>query len=274
LLIGYPDIPVIVNSEIGSQMADHVGVYADPELHHDAVRHLTEETVARGQEMTDFDIPWLSLGVSGAANLYYMLKNDTDFAAMLTCTATDTLGRTAGGFAGKYAGAGAGALLFGPAGVIVVGLLGAIGGSMIGRRVVATGRTLLVDSEETAVRVSARRVAEAAINAMPEKLEAWREKQELVAECLSGADGNRNKLQKAMTCKMKDHIEYWTAKRTELQQLVLSAEDGPIDVVERLLLLLRRAGIHPHHVQEPMRELSDKLQIFIDACKRFRLSPS
>lgn len=107
----YPNVPVIVNSELGYQVGDHAGVYIDPELHHDAVRHVTEETLDRGRELADFEIPWISLGVSGAFNLYYMLRNNTDLIAMLTCTATDTLGRTVGGTTGKFAGAAAGTLL-------------------------------------------------------------------------------------------------------------------------------------------------------------------
>ncbi len=39
-------------------------------------------------------------------------------------------------------------MFFGPAGVIVVGPMGAIGGSTIGRRTATTRRTLLVDSAE------------------------------------------------------------------------------------------------------------------------------
>src|SRR5690348_17735893 len=49
-------------------------------------------------------------------NVYYMVKDDTDLTAMLTCTASDTLGRTVGGTTGKFAGAAAGAVFFGPAG--------------------------------------------------------------------------------------------------------------------------------------------------------------
>jgi hypothetical protein len=80
----------------------------------------TEETLDRGRELADLEIPWISLGVSGAFNLYYMLRNDTDLVAMLTCTATDTFGRTVGGTTGKFAGAAAGTILFGPAGAIVI----------------------------------------------------------------------------------------------------------------------------------------------------------
>lgn len=106
----------------------------------------TEETLDRGRELADLEIPWISLGVSGAFNLYYMLRNDTDLVAMLTCTATDTFGRTVGGTTGKFAGAAAGTILFGPAGAIVIGLLGATGGAMAGRRLIARSRELAPSS--------------------------------------------------------------------------------------------------------------------------------
>ena len=100
----YPNIPLIVNADLADQIGDHAGVYVDAELHHDAVQQATEETLDRGRELADFEIPWISLGVSGAFNFYYMIKNHTDLKAMLTLTATDTLGRTIGGMAGKSAG--------------------------------------------------------------------------------------------------------------------------------------------------------------------------
>ena len=75
----YPDIPVIVNDDLASQIGHHAGVYVDPALHHDAVVMATTETLDRGRELADFEIPWISLGVSGAFN------SITYFGATLIC---------------------------------------------------------------------------------------------------------------------------------------------------------------------------------------------
>jgi hypothetical protein len=270
----YPKIPVIVNAELGHQVGDHAGVYVDPALHHDAVRHATEEALDRGRDVADFEIPWISVGVSGAFNLYYMIRNDTDLIGMLTCTATDTVGRTVGGTAGQFAGAAAGAVLFGPAGAIVVGLIGAMGGAAAGRRMIAKGRELLVAEEEQAVRAAARRVAEAAVEAMPEKVEAWSQKSGLLDQSLAGAGANRHRVHAAMMHRMRQHIEYWRCKKTQLEAVASTGADSAQQFCERVLTLVRRAGIHPHHVHNPMAELGQTLERYQLESKRFRTPPA
>ena len=268
----YPDIPVIVNADLAHQVGNHAGVYVDAALHHDAIRQATEDSLDRGRDMADFEIPWISLGVSGAFNLYYMVANGTDVKSMLTCTATDTIGRTIGGTAGKYAGAAGGLLLFGPAGAIVVGALGAIGGAGAGRRLVVMGRHWLVSDEDARVRFAGHRVAEAAEDTMPRKIQVWTEKSELMIDCLAGSNANQAKVQRAMSVHMSDHIDFWKQKRKELQVLTHDRSDDPQSLFERLLTLIRRAGIHAHHIQEPLKELGTKMQEYVAECKRFRLT--
>lgn len=260
----YPDIPVIVNAELADQVGDHANVYVDPDLHHGAVLHATEETLDRGRGLSDFEIPWISLGVSGAFNLYYMLKNGTDVRAMLTCTATDTGGRTIGATAGKYAGTGVGLLLFGPAGAIVISVLGAIGGAAADRRAVAKSRQLFVAEEETAVRAGVHRVAKAAAEAMPEKIQAWSHKSEMIADSLAGPKANQSKVQTAMGRRISNHIDHWTRKKAEIEALACDRTDDPRGLFERVLTLIRRAGIHAHHIQEPMQELAKRMQEYSD----------
>ena len=266
----YPDIPVIVNAELADQVGNHAGVYVDPALHHDAVLHATEETLDRGQDLADFEIPWISVAVSGAFNLYYMITNDTDLQAMLTCTATDALGRAIGGAAGKYAGAAAGLVLFGPAGAIVVGVLGAIGGAAAGRRASGRGRRLLLAEEASAVRVAAHRVTEAAAEAMPGKIRAWVDKSHMTEDNLTGQRANQAKVQNIMRNRIHDHINYWIAKKDELERLALDDVTQPHVLCDRVLLLVRRAGVHAHHIQEPLRELAEKLHDYLNERKRFR----
>lgn len=267
----YPGIPAIVNSELAGRVGDHAGVYIDPQLHHEAVCHVTAATLDRGREMADFEIPWVSLAVSGAYNLLYMVRNETDLRAMATCTVIDTAGRVAGGAAGKLAGTGAGLLIFGPAGAIVVGLIGTIGGSAAGRRVASGGRMLFVADQESAVRTAARNVAAAAVESMPQKISAWRQKQELMGQCLSGPGISRTAMQAEMNRMIADEIDHWNSKKKDLENLAQSTDCEPRGLVEQVFLTVRRAGIHIHHIQDAANELADKLREYTSACKRFRI---
>ncbi len=265
----YPNIPVIVNEELASKVGDHSGVYVDPELHRNAVRHVTEETLAQGRELADFEIPWISLAISGAANFYYMWLNETDLTGMLTCTLTDTVGRTLVGTLGKYAGAGAGLILFGPAGAIVIGGAGAIGGASAGRRLSGGFRRALLIDEESRVRRAIWELANAAAEAMPPKQDAWRRKIELFSQRLAG-HANRCKVQEIMRRRLTEHLANWTKKETEIRAMVgTSASTDVILTANRLLTLIGRAGIHAYVVREPLARLLQLIKEYMEQSKRF-----
>ena len=267
----YPDIPIIVNADLANQLGDHPGVYIDPQLHHDAVQSMTISTLDHGRNMAELDIPWISVLVSGASNIVYMVRNGTDVRAMLTCTATDALGRTVVAIPGKVVGAGLGALVFGPAGAIVVGIVGAVAGSMVGRRVAAAGRELFLFEESDAVRRAARGVAEEALNAMPAKLEAWDRKAITLKSCFSSDQPNSVQIQSVMVKRIEEQIEYWKAKRRDLEAAAKGQADAPSSLTERILTLVRRAGIHPHHVQTSLTTLADRMKAYLDECRRFKV---
>lgn len=266
----YPDIPVIVNDDLASQIGHHAGVYVDPALHHDAVVMATTETLDRGRELADFEIPWISLGVSGAFNFYYLLRGDTDLSGMLTCTVSDTAGRTAAGWVGKTAGSALGLILFGPAGAIIGAGVGAVGGASAGRRV-AQGfrRAVLIDS--AVVDRELRALADAAAQAMPDKIAAWQNKRELMDSNFRDGASNQNQVRMSMQARISEHIVHWQNKQAELEQFArANASSSKQNVVERLLKIVARAGIHPHTVQKPLSNLFVALKDFIEENKRLR----
>jgi hypothetical protein len=265
----YPDIPIIVNEELAAQVGDHAGVYVDPALHHDAVWMATTTSLEHGRELADFEIPWISLGVSGAFNFYYLLRGDTDLSGMLTCTASDTAGRTAAGWAGKAVGATLGLFLFGPAGAIIGGGVGAVGGASAGRRMAqAFRRVVLIDT--AVVDCELRALADAAAQSMPDKIAAWQRKRELMDLNLKDGTANRRQIHRAMQVRISEHIVHWSNKQRELEQFArASTSSSKQDMVDCLLKIVSRAGIHPHTLQKPLRNLFAALKEFLAENKRF-----
>ncbi len=267
----YPDIPVIVNADLGDQLGNHGAVYIDPQLHHAAVESMTVASLDRGRNMADLDIPWISVLVSGASNIVYMIRNGTDVQGMLICTGTDTVGRTAGAIPGKAVGAGVGAFLFGPAGAIVVGVVGAITGSMVGRRLAAASRELLLFEESDAVRRAVRDVAEEALSAMPAKLDAWERKAVRLKSCFSSDHPNSIEIQSGMVQRVAEEIQYWKGKRRDLENVAAGKSGAPVSLTEGILTLIRRAGIHPHHIQNSLTALGDSMKAYVGECRRFKV---
>lgn len=203
-----------------------------------------------------------------------MIQNGTDIQGMLFCSGTDTLGRTVGAIPGKAMGAGVGALLFGPAGAIVVGVVGAITGSMAGRRLAAAGRELFLFEQSDAVRRAAREVAEEALSAIPAKLEAWDQKTAILRSCFASNHPNSVQIQSLMVERVEEKIEYWKGKRKDLEVAAKGETNAPNSLTERVLTLVRRAGIHPHHVQSSLATLGDKMKGYLEECKRFKILPA
>lgn len=81
---------------------------------------------------------------------------------------------------------------------------------------------------------------------------------------------NQAKVQLAMSIRMRDHIAYWNQKKNQMEALVNDLNQEPQSLFERLLTLVRRAGVHSHHIQNPLEELGTKMQEYSAKCKRFR----
>jgi hypothetical protein len=271
----YPDIPVIANAELADELAGTPNVYIDPELHHDEVVEATKTALDRGAELGDFEIPWISLAVSGAANLQHWARGNTDMQGLLTNTATDTMGRTVCGVAGKYSGAAIGSLLFGPAGFIVVGGVGAIlGAAVVGRWAALGSRRLLVAAEEKALRDCAGSLADRVADLIPEKQRVSEEKSERIASSLAGGAVNRDKLHDYVAARMQDTHEYLANKRAELHALAHQADEGgdTSKYVQGVLTHIRRVGVHPHRIQEELQRLGGLSAELTSKMKKYKLA--
>jgi hypothetical protein len=190
------DYPVIVNSELAYQVGHLDNVYVDPALHHDAIVDATKDTLHHGAELTDFEIPWISLAVSSMVPGYRLFRRETDFAGFATAVATNTAGRTVFGFAGSKGAAIAGLTLFGPAGAVVGAGVGAVLGAGVGRRVAAAARGVLTAGEEEDLKQARVELVEQAIDASVPKQAAWTQKGDRLAAALDGSGRGRRELQR------------------------------------------------------------------------------
>ncbi|QZT33953.1 hypothetical protein HUR95_00485 [Caldalkalibacillus thermarum TA2.A1] len=121
----YPDIPVYVNADLADTFAGHRNVYIAESIHHEEIVSKTRETIILGQELQDFEIPLVTALASTATNVKGLMKGESNLKHTVLNIVTDTASRSAGGLLGQYTGATVGLMLFGPAGVIVLGAAGA-----------------------------------------------------------------------------------------------------------------------------------------------------
>jgi hypothetical protein len=262
------DYPVIVNSELADQVGHLDNVYVDPALHHDAIVDATKDTLHHGAELTDFEIPWISLAVSSMVPGYRLFRRETDFAGFATAVATNTAGRTVFGFAGSKGAAMAALVLFGPAGAVVGVGVGAVLGAGVGRRVAAAARGVLTAGEEEELKQARVELIEQAIEASVPKSEAWVRKGERLAAALDGSGSGR--LQCYVARAHQAEMCYLQARISDLERLRSGGDElEAFESSQRALVLVKRAGIHPHFVQGAIQRLLKAMDVLLKTRKRW-----
>lgn len=259
----YP-YPVIVNRELAGALGAEDRVYVDPELSHEGVRQTTARALERGEDLSDFEIPWISLGVSALGEARRLVLRQTDLGAAAVRAATNTAARTVGGYTGSMSMAVAMGLVFGPAGGIVGGLLGAVAGGIAGRRAARRLRTwAMTGRERQQVAGAVTDVCAEAGAASELSVAATDSKRASVESHLSGA-GTREALREYVLQRMEDERTYLKARLAEIGQLGTQERADPVERANRLLLLLARAHVHPDVVRGAMARLKDALSRLCD----------
>jgi hypothetical protein len=75
-----PNIPVFVNEEIFESLEGDPRVYSVNGLSNESVEAATRETMNRGDEVLDYEIPLIALGVAIGKNALSIIRGRTDLA--------------------------------------------------------------------------------------------------------------------------------------------------------------------------------------------------
>lgn len=147
----YPDIPVIVNSELAEEFSANPDVFAVP-LSHEHVMQQTRASLQSGIEIRDLEIPAIAVAVGLGRAALAVVRKQSDFSSAVPAALVDTAGMAAGGWLGSTALSLAG-LALGPYGAVVGGVLGSVVGARQGlvstrrlkRRIFCAGEEAAVD---------------------------------------------------------------------------------------------------------------------------------
>ncbi len=268
----FPDIPLYVNAELAGDVGSVPGVHVDPLLHNDEIRHATEDALHHGADVTDFEIPWISLAVSSASAVRDMLAGNTDLQGAVTNVLTNTAGRIGGGIVGTHV-IGIVGLVFGPAGAVVGAGVGSIFGAYLGRKGAMVARRFLTRGQEQAIRDAAAEVADVAVQAMPTKDKAWAAKRAELLRHFDNAEGNREKVGSYLDLRIEDERRYFLQKRSELDKFARSEAIAldPLQAWQRVLVLIRRAGVHPQLLQDSLYRLAELGHELVRQRKRYNV---
>jgi hypothetical protein len=265
-LESYPEIPVIVNSELAEILSGTPGVYIDAALSNEEATKITEEGLQSGADLLDLEIPWIAMAISASVEIKDLYHSRTGFSDALINIASDTAGRTVLGIVCANAVAATGAIFFGPAGAVIGNLTGGVFGGVYGKKVAQFARRHLpIHTEQVEkTRIAARNLAKAAAFAIPLKINAWTEKKAVVENLnLDKTSHNPDvrKLKQWLLFQTQNDIHYFEYQKANFQNIANETSPcDPIGLSKRVLDLIGKSAIHPHRLQTELKLLFTELK--------------
>lgn len=127
----YPDMPVIANAELASDVSASgapwaAQVYFVDGYDLDTAVHLLRESLAAGAEIIDLDVPYFAVAVSAAKQVHGWWKGQASLVDLPFEVAVDGALKGSLAIAGGLSGQALGLLIFGPAGAVVFGGSGGV----------------------------------------------------------------------------------------------------------------------------------------------------
>jgi hypothetical protein len=266
----YPHIPVIVNEELASQVGSHEHVYTVPGFSHEHVDHLTQSSLHAGEDALDFDVPWISVLVSTARNMPGVVGGHIDPGSAVVNVLTEVAGRTTFGLLGSNACALIGATL-GPAGVVFGGMLGAVLGSVEGRKIAAVARRSLAQGQVRRVRVASAELLATALPHVGDKLDAADQQRARVLAQLPSQSA-AGPVREYLEHRFEDGRQYFVAKQAEMKVALSEAphEDVPA-AAEHAMKVTVRSAVHPSLLQRQYEKLFRALGALRRRCNALRI---
>ncbi|WP_043931129.1 hypothetical protein [Bacillus sp. EB01] len=257
----YPDIPVYVNDELAEYYSDNTNVYSAGVTREEVI-DATKSTLSHAEDLLDFELPWISAGVSSFYNLRRVVKEQLPLQLAARNVIIDTTSRASLAAAGQAAFTFAASTLFsGGAFVIVLPLVGAYVGLRQSWRVTDKLKKILAKKEFQQLENSLIELVTVMKRQLDLKKDIKKEKwQDILLKSsntkpLSNIEDIHQERQQFISNMIK-----------ELTSIEYEINKDSLRSFERLIGVLTKSGIHVYSIQselfkveKAMKELYKKL---------------
>ena len=260
----YPNIPVYVNEELAPYFENHPNVYIS-NISHQEVIDETVSTLVHAEGLLDFEIPWITAGVSSFYNIKNVWKNETTIQNAVVNIFSDTSSRVVLGALGKKTGIIVGTTLFGPAGGIIFAMVGTYAGVLHGGKLSSHIKRTFAKKEEIEVLEANHSLMEKMKEQINCKLEIKRRKLKKLQQLLYSTKANRvifNEVER----RQHEEILYLSNKKEELSSIVQNRRNV-IEVVTDTMALIPKCGIHSYFLQDEIHLLRRSLDRYLRKIK-------
>lgn len=144
----YPDIPVLVNEELGEFFINNEKVFSIEGVRNDEITQLTTDNLESASEIIDYEIPLITIAIVSGKNIFSVFQNKIDIENAIGKTVEESTTRIVGGLTGSQLFM-LGGMIWMPAAAVVGGAVGAVLGSITITKLVDKLKLMNLLKEET-----------------------------------------------------------------------------------------------------------------------------
>jgi len=263
----YPDIPVLVNEELGQFFINNDKVFPIEGVRNDEITQLTIDNLESASEIIDYEIPLITIAIVSGKNIFSVFQNKIDIENAIGKTVEESTTRIVGGLTGSQLFM-LGGMIWMPAAAVVGGAVGAVLGSITITKLVDKLKLMSFLKEET-------KAIDTAIKIIMEKSIIIAEKNLKIAEkkFYQTITILKNKEQKNII----KYIEYrynqeykYRIEKIELMKKVVDTESIVLDEetsnilvsAQNAIIITEQVGVHPYNIISETSNLINAIEKF------------
>ena len=270
-LAKYPHIPVIVNKEMAPHFADEKTVHALSTLSEKEVMDATRDTLQHGKNLTNFEIPWISLAIISSATIKNLILGNTDLQGAVTTVVIDFASINGASFAGREVLSYAGLILLGPYGAVMGSIIGQIVGARAGRPISNELKQAFLKDQIASIYWGVSAVLTQAAREIDRKIDCKEEKEHLLDESIRHTKAN-SYVKGTVKENFEEDRRYLKNKKREMLSFARDPRgtfDDPLKAIEHACVITAQAGVHPQCTLTQWEHLSGALGDFEKQCLRY-----
>lgn len=248
----YPDIPIYVNQELASSYANNPLVYSTAVTREEVIE-TTEQTLKHASDLTDFEIPWITFGVSSLSNAKRVYKEGITFTTATRNVALDTASRATTAAVGKVALGLVGNVILPGAGGIVFPIVGAYLGMKQGGKISVSMKKMFAKKEHADFSAALKQLIEKMQGVLSYKeqlkVRKWQTLQPQFSSEIHDTFSNY-------------HTEDMTSLhnvKSQLEVIEQNISNDPFHAFERIVTVLGTAGIHEHALAKELKHVEQTM---------------
>jgi hypothetical protein len=247
-------------------------VHVIPTLSENEVLDATRNTLQHGKNLTNFEIPWMTVVVTSSAAVKNLIMKKTDLSGAFATVLIDTASITGAGLAGKYIAMTLGSF-FGPCGTVIGSILGQVAGGRAGRPISNEVKQLFLQDQIKAIYRGVSAVLITAADEIDNKLDCKDEKESILDRFIRATRAN-SYVKGTVKENFQEDRRYLRNKKNEMLSYAKDPQSmfsDPLKAIEDTCIMTTQAGVHPQCIQTQWEQVSDALADYEWQVSRFSI---